>query len=39
MTQPITATDFSINDMKTLIETMQIYKKDNHDKGDNTYCL
>ena len=33
MTQPITATDFSINDMKTLIETMQIYKKDNHDKG------
>lgn len=33
MTQPNTATDFSINDMKTLIETMQIYKKDNHDKG------
>ena len=33
MTQPITATDFSINDMKTLIETMSNYKKDNHDKG------
>lgn len=33
MTQPNTATDFSINDMKTLIETMQIYKKITMTKG------
>lgn len=33
MSQQNTATHFSINEMKSLLETMQIYKKSNADKG------
>ncbi len=33
MTKQDTATHYSIDDMKALIETMQIYKKDNSGKG------